>query len=231
MSLTNLQKRLFKISDKKYAEFQSKLTPGVDPTSFIGVRVPVLRKFAKDYAKEDDAINFLNSLPHKYYDENLLHSLLIQNTKDYDETIKRLNEFLPYVDNWAVSDTLMPRCFKKNRDKLIKEIKKWVKSNKTYTCRFGVDVLMSQFLDEDFKEEYFDLVNDVKSNEYYVKIMVAWYYATALAKQYDSAIKVIESKKLDKWIHNKSIQKSIESSRISLEHKNYLKTLKVKSID
>lgn len=226
MSLTNLQKRLFKISDKKYAEFQSKLTPGVDPASFIGVRVPVLRKFAKDYAKEDDAINFLNSLPHKYYDENLLHSLLIQNTKDYDETIKRLNEFLPYVDNWAVSDTLMPRCFKKNRDKLIKEIKKWVKSNKTYTCRFGVDVLMSQFLDEDFKEEYLAIPSKIKSNEYYVNMMIAWYYATALAKRWDETIVYLENNCLSDWVHNKTIQKANESYRISDKQKDYLRILK-----
>lgn len=226
MSLTNLQKRLFKLSDKKYAEFQSKLTPGIDPSSFIGVRVPVLRKFAKEYAKEDDAINFLNSLPHKYYDENLLHGLLIQNIKDYDETLKRINEFLPYVDNWAVSDTMNPKNFKKNRAKLIKEIQKWVKSKKTYTCRFGVDMLMSHFLDEDFKEEYLKIPASIKSNEYYVNMMIAWFYATALAKQWDETIKYLKDNKLNKWVHNKTIQKAIESYRISDSNKEYLRSLK-----
>lgn len=226
MSLTNLQKRLFELSDKKYAEFQSKLTPGIDKNSFIGVRVPVLRKFAKEYAKEDDAVNFLNSLPHKYYDENLLHGLLIQNIKDYDETLKRVNEFLPYVDNWAVSDTMNPKSFKKNRDKLIKEIQKWVKSKKTYTCRFGVDMLMSHFLDEDFKEEYLKIPAIIKSNEYYVNMMIAWYYATALAKKWDETIKYLEDNKLNKWVHNKTIQKAIESYRISEKNKDYLKSLK-----
>lgn len=216
--------------DISYGDFISGLTPNLSREYFIGVRVPEIRKIV-GILSEDDKLQFINELPHKYYEENMLHGFILQKEKDYDKWAKEINEFLLYVDNWATNDTMTPKMLSKHKKEVLAEIKKWIKSNHTYKLRFSILLLMQLFLDEDFKEEYFDLVNNVKSNEYYVKIMVAWYYATALAKQYDSAIKVIESKKLDKWIHNKSIQKSIESSRISLEHKNYLKTLKIKSTD
>lgn len=218
---------LLKYQDLKYKDFVSKLAPTVNKDFFIGIRVPELRKIAKEII-EKDAYKFLEELPHKYYEENLLHGFIIQRIKNYDECIKRLNIFLPYVDNWAVSDTMMPKIFSKNKNKLLKEIKKWIKSKHTYTIRFGVDCLMALYLDNDFKVEYLDLVKKIKSNEYYVNMMISWYFATALAKQYDSTISIFESKELDKWVHNKSIQKAIESYRVTDEHKGYLRELKIK---
>lgn len=228
--MDKILKLLKEKQDNSYGDFIHKLTPTLSREYFLGVRVPDIRKIAGNLS-EIDKQQFIDELPHKYYEENMLHGFILQKEKDYDKWAKEINEFLPYVDNWATNDTMTPKMLAKHKDKVLVEIKQWIKTSHTYKLRFSILLLMQLFLDEDFKEEYFDLVNNVKSNEYYVKIMVAWYYATALAKQYDSAIKVIESKKLDKWIHNKSIQKSIESSRISLEHKNYLKTLRIKSID
>ncbi|MCQ2530502.1 MAG: DNA alkylation repair protein [Lachnospiraceae bacterium] len=224
--MTNLQKRLFELQDKKYAEFQSKLTPSVDPSLFIGVRVPMVRKFAKEYMKEPEHEKFLKTLPHKYYDENMLHGLLVEQIKDYDECIKAVDAFLPYVDNWAVCDIMSPKVFKKNRKKLMEKIPEWIQSEKTYTCRFGIEMLMSHFLDEDFQPEYLELPAAVRSEEYYVNMMTAWFFATALAKQWEAAIPYIENEKLDKWTHNKTIQKACESYRITEEQKAYLRTLK-----
>lgn len=221
-----IQKELFKLSDEEYAKFQSKLTPGIDPSLFIGVRVPVLRKFAKDFIKTNEAISFLNDIPHKYYDENMLHALLISELKNFDEIINYLDKFLPYVDNWAVCDIMSPKALRKNKEKLLEHIKKWIKSKETYTCRFGIEMLMSFYLDDDFKESYLKLVSSVRSDEYYIKMMVAWFFATALAKQYDATIPYIENNCLDVWTHNKTIQKSIESYRITDEQKVYLKSLK-----
>lgn len=217
---------LFGLQDKEYAEFQSKLTPTASKESIIGVRVPEVRKLAKQYIKEEESKEFLNKLPHKYYDENMLHGLLISEIKDYDLCIKKVDEFLPYVDNWAVCDIMSPKIFKKNKDKLIKKIKEWSKSNKTYTCRFGIEMLMSHYLDDDFKKEYLEIVASVHSEEYYVQMMVAWFFATALAKKWDDTIVYIEKNKLDTWVHNKTIQKARESYRITNEQKEYLKTLK-----
>ncbi len=220
-------KKLFELQDKKYAEFQSKLTPSVEKEKFIGVRVPDVRKLAKEYAKDEESKMFLKELPHKYYDENMLHGLLISEIKDYEIAVKEVDEFLPYVDNWAVCDIMSPKVFKKHKQEVIEKIKEWCKSPKTYTCRFGIEMLMSHFLDEDFKREYLKIPASVHSEEYYVQMMVAWFFATSLAKQWDATIPYIEEKKLDKWVHNKTIQKARESYRITDEQKEYLQSLKI----
>lgn len=222
----NIQKRLLKLSDEKNADFSAKLTPGIDREKFLGVRIPASRKLAKEIIKGNEHKDFLNSLPHKYYDENILHSILISEIKDYDECIKYIDEFLPYVDNWAVCDTMSPKAFKNKHERLINDILRWVDSDQTYTIRFGLKILMAHFLDNDFKKEYLEIPAKIKSNEYYINMMIAWFYATALAKQWDSTIVYIENGVLDKWVHNKAIQKARESYRITTEQKEYLKSLK-----
>lgn len=224
--MTNLQKQLFELQDKEYAVFQSKLTPGVDPSLFIGVRVPILRKFAKEYIKNPEQEKFRKKLPHKYYDENMLHGLLLEQIKDYEECVAAVEAFLPYVDNWAVCDIMSPKVFKKNKEKLIKKIPEWIQSSHSYTCRFGIEMLMSHYLDEDFRPEYLELPAEVRSEEYYVNMMIAWFFATALTKQWDAAIPYIENEKMEKWTHNKTIQKACESYRITDEQKQYLRKLK-----
>lgn len=224
----NIEEKLFELQDKEYAAFQSKLTPGVLEESFIGVRVPECRKLAKEIYKSGDYQDFIGSLPHRYYDENMLHGLIISEYKDYESCIKEVETFLPYVDNWAVCDIMSPKVFKKNKDKLIDKIKEWSASEHTYTCRFGMEMLMSHFLDEDFKSEYLEIPAAVRSEEYYVNMMTAWFFATALAKQWEAAIPYIEAKRLDVWTHNKTIQKACESYRVSDEHKNILRSLKIK---
>ena len=218
--------RLIKHKDDKYQEFQSKLVPNIDSNTIIGIRTPDMRNIAKEVFGTNEAEEFLKELPHKYYEENLVHFFLIAMIKDFDECINKVEEFLPYIDCWPVCDQASPKVFKKNHDKLLSYIKKWIKSKHVYTSRFGMRMLMNEFLDKDFKEEYLDLVSSVKGEDYYLKMMVAWYFATALAKQYDASIKVIEDKILDQWVHNKAIQKAIESFRVSDEHKEYLRTLK-----
>ena len=224
----NALEELFNLQDKKYGEFQIKLIPTVDPKSIIGVRTPELRKLAKEIIKEKDYEAFLNDLPHKYFEENQLHAFIISEIKDYDKCVGEVNKFLPYVDNWATCDQMSPKVFKKNHDKLIDDINKWIKSKETYTIRFGIGILMQHFLDEDFKVEHLKLVANIKSEEYYVNMMRAWYFATALSKQYESAIKYIENNSLDVWTHNKTIQKAIESYRITDKQKEYLRSLKKK---
>lgn len=226
------QNRLFEIADKEYAAFQCKLTPTVADELFIGCRVPEVRKLAKSIFKEGNDNNhfeeYLNMLPHKYYDENMLHGLIISEYKDYDECIKKVDEFLPYVDNWAVCDIMSPKIFKKHKEKLIVKIKEWSGSTHTYICRFGMEMLMSYFLDDDFKAEYLEIPAAVISEEYYVNMMIAWFFATALAKQWKATIPYIENKRFSKWVHNKTIQKAIESYRITDEQKDYLRTLRIK---
>lgn len=222
-----IRQKLFEMQDLKYRDFHSKLMPTVEKVKIIGVRTPQLRKFAKEFCKTPDATEFLGSLPHNYYEENNLHGFLIENIKDYHMAISAINEFLPYVDNWATCDLMRPKVFKKHLPELLTEIRKWVKSGKTYTIRFGIGMLMSFFLDAEFSMEYPEIVASIKSDEYYVNMMIAWYFATALAKQYDRVLPFIESHKLDSWAHNKAIQKSIESYRITDEQKAYLRTLKV----
>ncbi len=226
--MTSLQERLFAMQDKQYAAFQAKLTPGVPMESFIGIRVPVLRKFAKEFTKKAECEEFLHLLPHEYYDENMLHGLLISEVKDYEECIRLTDSFLPFVDNWAVCDIMSPKVFAKHKKELLAKIKTWSKSSHVYTCRFGIGTLMSHYLDKDFKAEYLEIPASVRSEEYYVRMMVAWFFATALAKQWDQAIPYIEQHRLAPWTHNKTIQKAIESYRITPEQKEYLRTLKIK---
>lgn len=222
-----ISNELFKLRDEKYAEFQRKLIPNIDSKKILGIRVPESRKLAKKIINQEElSTAFLNSLPHKYYDEDMLHGILISEIKDYEKCICEVEKFLPYVDNWAVCDIMSPKVFKKNKEKLIKKIKSWISSDEVYTCRFGIEMLMSHFLDSDFKPEYLELPANVRSNEYYVNMMVAWFFQTALTKQWDSAIKYLEENKLSVWTHNKTIQKAKESYRISPERKQYLKTLK-----
>lgn len=224
-----ITQKLFEYEDKQYAAFQSKLTPTIAPDKFIGVRVPTLRKIAKEYMKDEEFPIFLSTLPHQYYDENMLHSMLLSEIKDYDTCVSCLKEFLPYIDNWAVNDTISPKCFTKNKDKLIKEIKKWTKSSETYTIRYGLLALMKYYLDEDFNKEYLEMPASIVSEEYYVRMMIAWLFATALAKQWDDTIPYLQKYRLDPWTHNKTIQKAIESYRITAEQKEYLRTLRFKS--
>ncbi len=217
---------LFKLQDKKYREFQIKLVPNINSDTIIGIRTPDMRNYAKELFKTGDYNTFLNDLPHKYYEENLIHFFIISMIKDFDECIKEVDKFLPYVDCWPVSDQATPKSFKKNHDKLIPHIKKWISSKHVYTARFGIRMLMNEYLDKDFKEEYLTIVASKKGEDYYLKMMIAWYFATALAKKYNETISYIENNKLDIWVHNKSIQKALESFRVTPEHKEYLRSLK-----
>ena len=224
-----IQKELFKLQDEKYRDFQAKLIPGYDAETMIGVRTPELKKLAKELAKEEKIRDFLAELPHKYFDENQLHAFIISETKDFGRCIEEVEDFLPYVDNWATCDQLSPKIFKKYPSELLEKIKTWLASDRTYTKRFGIGMLMQYFLDDKFKPEYPEMVAQIRSEEYYVNMMIAWYFATALAKQYEAVIPFIENHRLDKWTNNKAIQKAVESYRISEEQKVYLRTLKIKS--
>lgn len=223
-----MQKMLFESQDLGYKEFQSKLIPNIDKDTVIGVRTPQLRKFAKEFAKNPLAQDFLQIIPHHYYEENNIHGLLIENIRDFDRVVFELDRFLPYIDNWATCDIISPKIFKKHLPELIVKINEWIKSGDTYTIRFALKMLMSFYLDSEFKPEYLSLASVIKSDEYYVNMMIAWFFATALAKQYDETIKYIENKKLPQWVHNKAIQKAVESYRITDEQKDYLRTLKIK---
>lgn len=220
-----IKDELMKLQDKEYREFQAKLIPTVDIDYFIGVRTPELRKYAKQLAKREDISEFLSALPHDYFDENQLHAFIISEMKDYDKCLEELNSFLPYVNNWATCDQMSPKIFKKNHKELLKSIKVWIKSKEVYTVRFAIGMLMEHFLNDDFDKKYPEMVSKVRSDEYYINMMIAWYFATALAKQYDSVIPYIENKKLDEWTHKKTIRKAVESYRITPEQKAYLKTL------
>ena len=221
----NIKEELLKLKDEKYKEFHAKLMPTINPDTIIGIRVPVLRAFSKTIQDTED---FFSHLPHEYFEENNLHGFLIEKISDFDECIKELEKFLPYVDNWATCDMMRPKVFKKNTDKLVLKIKEWLKSEHTYTVRFGIEMLMVYFLDEKFDEKYLGWVSKIKSDEYYINMMIAWYFATALAKQYETAVKYIEKNKLPLWVHNKTIQKAVESYRISNNVKDYLKTYRRK---
>lgn len=221
-------RKLFELQDIEYRDFHARLMPTVDKEKIIGVRTPILRKFAKEYAKTEDAKEFMQLLPHDYYEENNLHGFLIEGIKDYDRCLCALDAFLPYVDNWATCDMMTPKVFKKHLPELGVKIEEWMSSEHTYTVRFGIGMRMRFYLDEEFQPEYLQQVAEVLSEEYYVKMMVAWYFATALAKQYEAALSYIEERKLEKWTHNKAIQKAVESNRISREQKEYLRTLKIK---
>ena len=225
--MTDIQKYLFSNQDLKYRDFTLPLNPNVDEKTFIGVRLPIIKKYAKELDKEARE-EFLNNLPHYYHEENILHAFILCNIKDYDEFINKVDKFLPYVNNWSVSDTLCNKYLVKYKDKLINEIYKWLKSNQLYRVRYAIKCLMNYYLAEDFKEEHLTKVAEVKLDDYYVKMMIAWYIATGLAKNYDSFVKVLENNTFDSFTHNKAIQKAVESYRVSEEHKVYLKTLKRK---
>ena len=222
-----IRTRLFELRDEKYRDFHAKLVPNIDSKKIIGVRTPALRKLAAELAKDERISEFLADIPHEFYDEMNLHGFIVCRTKDYDACVSELDRLLPFVDNWATCDLLSPNCFKKNPERLMEDIKRWIASDKVYTKRFGVEMLMSHFLDERFKPEYLEMAV-IKSEEYYINMMTAWFFATALAKQYDAALPYIQNRRLEKWTHNKAIQKAVESYRITDEQKAYLKTLKVK---
>ena len=224
---TPIQKHLMTIKDDEYAAFHRKLIPTVDPETVLGVRSPALKQYAKTLSGTEEGKAFLAELPHHYYDENMLHGLILSRIKDFDECLTEVNRFLPYVDNWAVCDSLSPAVFKRQAQKLLPFIDKWLASERSYTVRFAVKCLMNYFLDERFDEVYPRKVAAVKSEEYYVNMMIAWYFATALAKQYDAALPYFEDNKLPPWTHNKAIQKARESRRVSDARKAHLKTLKI----
>lgn len=225
-----VQQELFELQDLKYRDFHAKLIPTMEKEKVIGVRTPALRGFAKEFGKTEEAKLFIKKLPHKYYEENNLHGLLIEQIKDYDECLAELKRFLPFIDNWATCDMLALRVVKKHLDVFVEEIYKFMESEHTYTIRFGISMLMKYYLGDEFKIEYPNKVADIYSEEYYVNMMRAWYFATALAKQYGRVIPFIEEKRLDVWTHNKTIQKAIESYRMTSEQKKYLKALKIKSV-
>ena len=227
----SIKERLFEMQDLAYRNFHSKLIPTVDKDSIIGVRTPELRKLAKELNGTAEAEEFLSLLPHYYYEENNLHGFLLEYIKDYDACIAELNKFLPYVDNWATCDMMAPKCFKKNLSQLSEQCKLWIASGKTYMVRFAVNMLMKYYLDDNFSPEYPELVASVASEDYYIKMVVAWYFATALAKQYDAILPYLENRRLETWTHNKTIQKALESYRINAEQKQYLRTLKIKKSD
>lgn len=221
-----IQEKLFALRDAEYARFQRKLVPNISPEKVIGVRVPEVRKLAKSLIRETEAVEFLTSLPHEYYDEDMLHGLLISEEKDYDLCIALVDAFLPYVDNWAVCDIMSPKVFRKHKPELMEKIRTWSASAHTYTCRFGLEMLMTHFLDADFQPEYLEIPAAVRSSEYYVNMMIAWFFATALAKQWEATIPYLQQNRLDPWTHNKTIQKARESYRITSEQKEWLSTLK-----
>ena len=226
--IERVRERLFALADEEYREFQGGLIPTVDADRMIGVRTPALRSLAKELGKDPEISAFLAALPHRYFDENQLHAFLISLERDYDRCLAEVDRFLPFVDNWATCDQLSPKVFAKHRDRLIGEVRRWMGSELVFTVRFGIGMLMQHYLDSDFRPEHLDWVAALRSEEYYVNMMRAWYFATALAKQYPSAIRVIEEQRLDLWTHNKAIQKARESRRITEEQKAYLNTLKVK---
>ena len=223
----NIEKELFKLQDKNYQAFSRRTSPSVNPDMIIGVRVPCLRQLGKKIIKENKSLEFISDVPHHYFEELHIHNYVLNEIKDYDFALAEVNKALPYMCDWSLTDELLPKAFIKNKTKLIKEIKKWLKDKKPFTIRFGILMLMKLYLDDNFLEDYFDLVIDIKSDDYYVNMAKAWYFAESLIKQYDLAINVIESKKLDVWIHNKAIQKARESFRISNDRKEYLKSLRI----
>lgn len=225
-----IRKRLRELAEKDYAEFQRKLIPNIRPETIIGVRTPALRKLAKEAASLPDVQTFMQTLPHEFFEENNIHGFIIEGMKDYGECIRSLELFLPYVDNWATCDLVSPKVFRKHLPELIGQIQLWMASDEPYTIRFGMEALMRYYLDDAFLPEYLELAAGIRSEEYYVNMMTAWFFATALAKQYDAAVVYIEERRLDEWTHNKTIQKAVESYRLTDAQKAYLKTLKRKRL-
>ena len=226
--MTEIQERLFALQDVAYRDFTAPLVPNVARERIIGVRTPAVRKLAAELMREGKGEAFLAELPHAYFEENGLHAAILCRQKDISACLQQVERFLPYIDNWATCDSLNPACFRKNRAVLLERIPVWLASGETYTVRFGIGMLMAHFLDEDFCPEYLDLVAGLRSEEYYINMMIAWYFATALAKRYEAAIPYIENRRLARWTHNKSIQKALESFRVPEERKTYLRALRWK---
>ena len=224
----NIQERLFALSENEYQKFTSKLIPSLEADTIIGVRIPKIRELAKELKGTKEAEAFLSNLPHSFFEENCLHAYLTEQVRDFEKCLELTEKFLPYIDNWSVCDTFSPKIFKKNLDKLYERILVWLKSDKTYTVRFAVDMLMRYYLDDTFSAEHLTRLSQIKTDEYYIKMAIAWYFATALAKKYNEVLPYIAEKRLDDWTHNKAIQKAIESRRIDDETKDYLKSLKIK---
>ncbi len=224
MNRSEITAELFKYQDKKYREFQAKLIPNISAEKIIGVRTPVLKKLAKSVLISPD---FLQTLPHEYFEENQIHAFVISEIKDFEKCLFEVNKFLPFIDNWATCDQLSAKILKKRESDLLPQIQKWIQSGKTYTVRFGIKMLMNHFLNEDFDISFPEIISKIRSDEYYIKMMVAWYFSTALSKQYAAILPFIQNKTLEKWTHNKAIQKAIESLRISAEQKDYLRKLKI----
>ena len=228
MNTEEIRETLFRLRDEKYRELQIRTIPTLKPETVIGVRTPELRKMARELAQAEEIRDYLRDLPHQYFEENQLHAFILSGMKDYEQCIDALNLFLPYVDNWATCDQMSPGVFRKHRPELLKSIRTWILSGKTYTVRFGIGMLMTHFLEEDFDTAYPEMVAGIRSGEYYVNMMTAWYFATALAKQYEAVLPFMEEQRLDAWTHNKAIQKAIESYRITPGQKEYLRTLKIR---
>lgn len=224
----NVKNNLFELRDCDYRDFQSKLIPNISPDRIIGIRTPALRAYAKNFAKTPEADIFMDTLPHVYLEEYAVHGFIVEQLKDFDEVIKRLDALLPYIDNWANCDQITPKVFKKYHSELIPHVMRWISSDFVYMKRFGIRMLMCFYLDEHFDPAYLKTVTEIRSDEYYLKMMVAWFFATALAKQFDAAAPYIAENKLDTWTHNKAIQKSIESYRITDEQKEFLRSLRRK---
>ena len=219
--------KLFSMQDIKYRDFTSKLIPNISPNGMIGVRLPQVKKLAKEIYKSGEYISFVNALPHIYFEEYHLHCYIISEIKEFEQFIIELEKLLPYIDNWSVCDSLRPKCFAKNKEKTLIYIKNWLKSEHVYTQRFAIEMLMVHYLNDDFQPGYLDLVSKVEGDDYYLKMMVGWYFATALAKQYEATVPYFENRLIkDKWTHNKAIQKALESYRVSEDNKKYLKCLK-----
>lgn len=221
-----LYDKLIEEKDDEYKKFQVRLVPDIPPETILGVRTPQMKKIAKEVFESEYRDEFLSDLPHKYYEENLIHFFVVALIKDFDDCVNAVEAFLPYIDCWPVSDQASPKSFKKNHQKLLPYIKKWISSQHIYTARFGIRMLMNEYLGEDFKEEYLELVACKKGEEYYLKMMIAWFFATALAKRYNESVQYIENRRLDEWVHKKAIQKAVESYRVTDEHKEYLKSLR-----
>ena len=228
MTQNDIVTQLNALRNEEYAAFQQKLIPNIDPQSIIGVKTPQLKLIAKEIAGRNTSQTFLRQLPHRYFEENQIHAFIIAGIKDYDLCIEEVSQFLPYIDNWATCDQLSPKVFARHKTELLTEIHKWIASNHLYTQRFAIGMLMRHYLDDDFKTQYLDIVAETLSDEYYLNMMRAWYFATALAKQYQPTLRLFEEKRLDKWTHNKAIQKARESYRLDSRQKDYLQTLKIK---
>lgn len=226
--MTDIQRKLFELQDLKYRDFHSRLMPDTDKELIIGVRTPLLRKLAKDIIKSGNDTEFIKHLPHKYYEENNIHSCILCSMKDYGRLMSELERFIPHIDNWATCDMTSLKIFKNHTNELLIHILEWIKSDHTYTVRFAIKMLMDFYLDSEFNEKYLGIVSQVESEEYYIRMMIAWYFATALAKRWEDALPYIENRIMPKWVHNKAIQKAVESYRITNEQKDYLKTLRIK---